>query len=558
MKKGITDIALVISGFSGGERSVFTFETFLGQTRRAVFSWFFTPYGITAIVGFGLLFACGVGFCVLRRRGGDASMVLKRGTVFFMSVAVIALLFFALEFCVEKFFYSNDEVVDIGAAVAGAFAFLRIKLYFEKVTDGIFFRGQYDYADATAKASEIFSSTIDLPVLRAATEGFLAATIKPGWVDFFLADARAARGFAPISEESSSALLDGEYAAIVEGFFRRESGNQKPVRPSGICPGGHGTVFPDIILSNGMGFGIGAMVPTFSRGRMNAALVIGKKKSGDGLSCRDRKLLAVISHQVGMAVENAALYGEAKRHAEEMECRVAERTERIKNMHEAQSKFLADLSHEFQTPLTILKMNVEVFAKKPLSERRKAAYMMETTLDRLSRLTRGLVDVARFDFFKETFQKRQVDVLALLKDVRDDCLILAKDRDIALSVEGDCGNVSGDRDKLKEVLLNLLGNALKHTRAGGSVILSARRGEGEMEIAVTDSGKGIPSRNLPMIFERFYRIDGGFSEGTGLGLHLCRKIIEAHGGTIVAESSVGRGSRFVMYLPLAEDGEGRK
>ena len=155
------------------------------------------------------------------------------------------------------------------------------------------------------------------------------------------------------------------------------------------------------------------------------------------------------------------------------------------------------------------------------------------------------------------FQGHRVDLVDLLQETCDDCSILAKDRSVALSLEESSGFVLGDRDKLKEVLLNLVSNALKHTAAGGLVVLSARRGEGEVEVVVADSGKGIPSKNLPLIFERFYRINDGVSEGAGLGLHLCRKIVEAHGGTIVAESSMGQGSRFVIHLPIVEEVESR-
>ena len=483
----------------------------------------------------------GVGLGIVRRRFGNTRMTFQRGAAFLLSVIAIGLIFFSLEFFVEKYFYQNDELVDIGAAIVGAFAFCHLKHFFEKATNSIFFRGQYDYADAMARTTEVFSSTVDIDALAVAAEDFLGATIKPSWVDFFRKDRSSSRGFAAVSRDATAALLDANYGDLVEDCFLNMDGEKDGADAS---KSGESTNIFD--------FGIGAIVPTTFRNRMNALLVVGGKMSGEAMSSRDLKLLAAISRQIGMAVENVGLYEEARRHAEELERKVAERTERIKSMHEAQSKFLADLSHEFQTPLTILKMNVEVFAKKPFAERKKAVYVMETTLDRLSRLTRGLVDVARFDFFRETFERHRIDIMALAKEAREDCLVLAKDRGIAVSCSGTGGSADGDRDKLKEVLLNLLGNALKHTATGGVVIVSVERREGEVEIVVADSGKGIPARNLPLIFERFYRINEGISEGTGLGLHLCRKIVEAHGGTIIAESSVGQGSRFVIHLPLVD------
>ncbi len=444
--------------------------------------------------------------------------------------------------------------------IAEIFSVCQPRVFFKKLVSRTTFGRRYDHADATVRASEAFAAATDFRSLALAAEEFLGATIGPAWADFFLKDAAAPKGFAPVSEESSAAILDEAYAAMVEGCFRTEGSGASVFDLSEMASGAMGATSDNACrfsVSDLMALGVGAVVPICFRRSVNALLVIGKKKSWNSFSTQDKKLLALVSCQMGVAVEMIRLFDASKRHAEGLERRVAERTRRIRTMHEAQSKFLADLSHEFQTPLTILKMNVEAFAEKSGSERRKSAYVMETTIDRLSRLTRNLVDIAQLNSFREALQGHRVDLAVLLRDACEDCLVLAKDRDIDLSAEGDECFIWGDFDKLKEVMLNLLSNAFKNTAPGGSVALAVRHGEGEAEVTVSDTGKGIPSKNLPLIFERFYRIGDGISEGSGLGLHLCRKIVEAHGGTIIAESSVGRGSRFVIHLPIVEEVESR-
>ena len=220
-------------------------------------------------------------------------------------------------------------------------------------------------------------------------------------------------------------------------------------------------------------------------------------------------------------------------------------------MYEGQSRFLADLSHEFQTPISILKGNVECLERIKNMKGKSEFYTIETTLDRLSRLVDNLLSIARLNFSKTNLEKRRVNVEKLLEQAYDDCLVLARDKGVALSFSSEKCFVFGSADKLKEVLLNLISNALSHTLPGGTISLSAKISDDEIEIAVTDTGSGISRKNLPHVFERFYKIDGNGLGGTGLGLYICRQITEAHGGTITAESKPGKGSSFIIRLPLS-------
>jgi signal transduction histidine kinase len=265
------------------------------------------------------------------------------------------------------------------------------------------------------------------------------------------------------------------------------------------------------------------------------------------------------------------LHAQSEERAKDLEVRVAEKTERIRQMHEAQSTFLTEIAHEFQTPISILKGNIAVLAerrtpgikRRASTERANAIYIATTTLDRLSRLVINLLDIARLNFSKADDGKKEFVALKnLAEEARDDCAILAEDKNISISLTRSTADgeifVQGKKDKLKEVLLNLLSNALKYTPAGGTISISIQKrnaGAGEeAEIAIVDSGRGISQDILPHIFERFYRIENAdnFTGGNGLGLHICRQIVEAHGGTIVAESEPGKGSRFVVHLPMTQ------
>ncbi len=138
----------------------------------------------------------------------------------------------------------------------------------------------------------------------------------------------------------------------------------------------------------------------------------------------------------------------------------------------------------------------------------------------------------------------------MLEEIYDDCYILSKNKGIEFSFSSEPMTISGDGYKLKEVFLNLLSNAFTHTCSGGSVYFGARRAGNNAEIVVTDTGSGIAPENIPHLFERFYRINNEPLKGNGIGLNICKQIIEVHGGTISVESELGKGSSFIVRLPL--------
>jgi signal transduction histidine kinase len=210
----------------------------------------------------------------------------------------------------------------------------------------------------------------------------------------------------------------------------------------------------------------------------------------------------------------------------------------------------ADLAHELQTPIAILRGNLEIVENSAPAEMSHSLRVMRTTLDGLARFTATSLAGIVAKSSRHDIRYFAIPIRALLDEVREDCFVLGEYNDVKISAMSEDVAVEGNRDTLKEVLLNLVGNALKHTPPGGTIALSARQKEKMVEIAVTDTGSGIAPEFMPHIFERFYRIDGASTPGNGIGLYLCRQIVEAHRGTIAVESELGKGSRFVIQIPI--------
>jgi heavy metal sensor kinase len=219
-------------------------------------------------------------------------------------------------------------------------------------------------------------------------------------------------------------------------------------------------------------------------------------------------------------------------------------------------QFTADASHELQTPLTILRGEIEVALRAPRSIEEYTTVLKSALeeIERISSLVEGLLLLARADAGVLKMDQQTVDLARVVDEIMDRASHLAQMKSIKLLM----GHIepletTGDFVHLKRLLLNLVDNGIKYTPSGGSVKVSLERKEEKALISIMDNGPGIPPDEQPQIFQRFYRSPEARSKGqggSGLGLSIVKSIAEAHGGRIELESTPGRGSIFKVYLPL--------
>ncbi len=229
---------------------------------------------------------------------------------------------------------------------------------------------------------------------------------------------------------------------------------------------------------------------------------------------------------------------------------------RLENLFTTQRRFLADVGHELRTPLTVIKGNVGLMRKiKDFDE--ESLVTIEDEVDRLTRMVGDLLLLAQAESGKIPLANELVELDTLLLEVLNQMQVLTRDR-LKLSL-GDIDQVlvCGDRDRLKQVAVNLIGNAINYTPRGGEIIVGLGKVNDKAQFTVTDNGPGIPPDDLPHIFERFYRGEKSRTrqkdgKGYGLGLSIAYWIIRNHGGRIEVNSAVGQGTTFCVWLPLAE------
>jgi len=212
-------------------------------------------------------------------------------------------------------------------------------------------------------------------------------------------------------------------------------------------------------------------------------------------------------------------------------------------------RVLEVVAHDLRNPLTAIKGLVATLqrANPPLAPRLEK---IDRAADRMDRLIEQLVESTRIGHGELTITRRPESVDAVVQETIESFAVTARQREIALEaieIPRDAV-IQADRDRVIQVLGNLIGNALKFTPSGGRVTLTARSRDNAVELAVADNGSGIEARDLPHVFEQYWRSD---ERGTGLGLFIARRVVEAHGGRIWAESSRGVGSTFFFTLPRA-------
>lgn len=228
---------------------------------------------------------------------------------------------------------------------------------------------------------------------------------------------------------------------------------------------------------------------------------------------------------------------------------------RLDAMFQRQRQFTADASHELRTPLTAIRGQIDVALTRPrdATEYQRVLAAVNDQVDRMTRLVGGLLMLARSDAGALPLQREPVTVQGLVESIANQIEPLASAKGMAVVVEaGDPSTVSGDRDLLVQLLLNLADNAVKYTDRG-TIEIGWRTRNDDVEIFVRDTGLGIPADHLPRIFERFHRVDDARSRergGAGLGLAIGKWIAEAHGGELRVESS-GAGSTFTVTLPMS-------
>jgi signal transduction histidine kinase len=277
-------------------------------------------------------------------------------------------------------------------------------------------------------------------------------------------------------------------------------------------------------------------VPMRTHNKTIGCLEALNKRDDEAFTDEDINTLTTLAAQAAVAIENARLF--------------------------EQSDLIAEMVHELRTPLAAIKATTYLILRPEIVEPRRTDMVntIRRETDRLTRMTTEFLDLARLESGRTRLQRQMIDLPRLLADALSTVQHQATDRKVKLELVIDpptgLPQVTGDGEKLTQVTLNLLTNAVKYNKEGGRVWLRAILQEGGKKILVQieDTGLGMSKENLEHMFEKFYRVADteGYTQGTGLGLAIAKRIVEGHGGEIGVESEVGVGTTFWYTLPVPQ------
>ena len=444
-------------------------------------------------------------YAIVRHDLLDVRVVIQRGIIYTILFAIILGAYSAgVELLGDLIHNLTETSVVIWGGVAtviGAFLVGPIERYFRKVTDAIFFKDTYDYADALHTLSRIPQTSLNRAEIITRSSENLRTIFKTENVEF-------------IFDSSASAVSSAR------------------------------TVVGSATLS----------IPIVFETDVIGTLALGAKRSGDSYTKRDVKLLSTFAIHAAVAIAKADLHAQVEGHNAHLETVVEERTREIKKLQEDQKQIMIDISHNLQTPLAIVRNELEALDESTVDE--SSVSNAKDSVDRVSGFIRQLLHLARLEHSLYDVDLRDLDLSQLVQEQVDYFEIMAAESGVRIEadIRINC-HILGNKRLLQELFINLVTNAMTYRSPKRELVIriSLSCKDHRVEVSVADNGIGIESKNLPELFTRFYRVPQvdtkTVKEGTGLGLAIVKNIVERHGGTIRVESEIDAGTTFFFELP---------
>lgn len=508
---------------------------------------------------FTLILVGSIAYAIVKHRFLDIRIIIARAVTYTLVLLTLTGFYALALFTLSAYFlpltYGQGRVlVPTFLALVLAFSFHPLHQILGKVTDRVFFKEHYDSHELLADLTKIMAQTLLLLDLTQKTLQTLLSRMRISEGAFILVKDHAIFAQDKIGfksklefkrEEIESLMAQDEFLVFDE---LEDEQLKKLMRKYELM----------------------VVLPLRTKEEKIGLLVLGDKASGDIYSSDDLKVLEMFAQEVTVAIQNAEAYEEIKRFnitlREEIEKatrELREANEKLKDLDKLKDEFLSVASHELRTPMTNIKNYLWMALNKTdvqLSENmQKYLDRAFVSTGRLIHLVTDMLNVSRIERGKIEINPVAMDIAVLARDVVPELLPQAQEKGITLEVVGVSGlpQVMGDGEKIREVLINLIGNAIKFTPKDGKVTVSFKENSEMLETSITDTGMGMKEEDLAKLFQKFSRLDSSYTAiaeggGTGLGLYICKLLVELHGGKIWATSGgLGKGSTFTFTLPVA-------
>lgn len=432
-----------------------------------------------------------------------------------------------------------------------AFTYNPLKQFFDKVTDKLFFRQSYDRQEVLSRLGSITAGDIDVDKIATNIVKLLHESFKPEFVSLHIGHDGSARthsaGVQP-SEISSTFTheIDKFNDKVVVTDFLGESSVRlhDNLQKSGVYVAVRLAVSKDVL----------------------GYVFLGQKRSGDMYNLNDKTLLSTIGNELSLAIQNALRFEEIQNFNATLQEKVDSATHRLqranarlRQLDATKDEFVSMASHQLRTPLTSIKgylsMVLEGDAGKLNPTQEKLLHEAFTSSERMVRLIGDFLNVSRLRTGRFVLEKGKVNLADLVEGEVAQLESSATTRGLKLIYEKpeNFPIMDLDKNKIQQVVMNFIDNALFYSKSGGKVRIELLKKQNEVILKVKDSGIGVPAHEKRRIFTKFYRASNARKQrpdGTGIGLFMAQKVIVAHGGSVIFESTEGKGSTFGFHLPI--------
>lgn len=487
----------------------------------------------------------------------DIKVVVARLLSYIFAVLLIAGLYVVVVFNFVSLLFPEGSVTSGEGllytlfAVGAAITFQPIKNFFDKVTDRVFFRGSYDLRTTLDEIGHIIVTSRDMDQLLSKSMNVLSEALRPTYVMVILKEENVKKQQYVVGEkiEVGSEVVD-LLAHKVGTLLLLDSKDGVNMKLKDAMSAIDARVVAPLKTSQGS-LGI---------------LIIGGKRSGDAYNPKDSNLLSVSVDEIAIGVQNALRFEEIQNFNETLQEKVDSATHRLqranarlRQLDATKDEFVSMASHQLRTPLTSIKgylsMVLEGDAGKLNPTQEKLLHEAFTSSERMVRLIGDFLNVSRLRTGRFVLEKGKVNLADLVEGEVAQLESSATTRGLKLIYEKpeNFPIMDLDKNKIQQVVMNFIDNALFYSKSGGKVRIELLKKQNEVILKVKDSGIGVPAHEKRRIFTKFYRASNARKQrpdGTGIGLFMAQKVIVAHGGSVIFESTEGKGSTFGFHLPI--------
>ena len=506
-----------------------------------------------------ILFLFAIMYSIVKYRLMDVKTAVARSVSYMLLLIALAVVYVISAYVISIVIFQRTLTIDSRVnfmnmilAILLAFLYQPIKKFFNKLTDRVFYYGEYDADTFAREISKILTYTADLQLLTRRVGNYIASSLKAEKVAFCIPE----KGIYGRTGRRRLSVVEEDVRRIMDYYYKNCS-------------------FPEVILANQVKdpelkklldiHRTKIVIPLLHQNQETGILFLGEHKSL-GYSSRDIEMLESIAGELAVSIRNSLSMEEINELNKSLQRRIDEATKELRfsnrqlqRLDEAKNEFISMASHQLRTPLTSIKGYLDMMLEGDLGKisptQRAVLREAFSSSERMVRLINDFLNVSRLQTGKFTIDKQSVDIAQILHDEVSLLKVVADQRSVemVLKVDKKIPSLAVDSEKIRQVMLNMIDNAIYYSNPHKKVVITLKSSGKMIEFSVKDSGIGVPKSEQANLFGKFFRGTNAKKrrpDGTGVGLFLAKKVILSHDGEMIFESEEGKGSTFGFRLPV--------